>query len=171
MSTPRAAPEREGCITGTGGVPAETSAWTKPSAQLSSPLSGEEQSKRVPPGSPTAHARRGLLIGWTYPGNGQLTQVEMASGPGASGWCHLYFHERVPMFVSEAQQCRLGANRGTFEKLRALFTSEHRIYPLPGEQASTFCKASHWPHHSLRERKSPPEANWSQLARPSVGVG
>jgi hypothetical protein len=62
-------------------------------------------------------ARRGLLIGWTYKGNGQLTRVEMASGPGASeiivlstfsselsGWCHIHLLEHVPKFVSEAQE-------------------------------------------------------------------
>lgn len=78
ISTPLAAPEREGCITA-GGVPAEISVWAMSPAQLFFPFDRREQRKCVPKGSHTTRARRRLLIGRTNKGDGQLTQVEMAS--------------------------------------------------------------------------------------------
>lgn len=78
ISTPLAAPEREGCIMA-GGVPAEISVWAMSPAQLFFPFDRREQRKCVPKGSHTTRARRRLLIGRTNKGDGQLTQAEMAS--------------------------------------------------------------------------------------------
>lgn len=62
-----------------GGVPAEINVWAMSSAQLFFSFDLREQRKCVPKGSHTTHTRRRLLIGRTYKGDGQLTQVEMAS--------------------------------------------------------------------------------------------
>lgn len=60
------------------------------------------------------------------------------------------------MFVSVAQQhtgCEQ-AGRDTAEKLRALSTSEHGIYPLPEKQMNTFAKPVTGPAH-FQDKENP----------------
>lgn len=100
ISTPLAAPEREGCIVA-GGVPAEINVWAMSLAQLFFSFDLREQRKCVPKGSHTTHTRRRRSAD---PGRNGFSPGASETAVLSVQSCHIQLLEHVPMFVSEAQQ-------------------------------------------------------------------